>query len=420
MKHIIIKVWCFFIVFFLFSTIQAATTQDLNLNCKSNIAINADDGTVLYEKNSTSRVYPASTTKILTAIIAIETLDLQEEITITPEMVAQIPYNSSVMGVMENDIYTVEDLLYGLLLESGNDVAIVLADRISGNMDQFAMQMNEKLKQLGCVNTHFTNSHGYHDDNHYTTVQDMAILFQYCLKNPTFKTIISTREKQVSPTNQKGKVLTLENSNAMLDEESAVYCKEIVGGKTGFTYEAEGTFIGYAVKGDMTIIIGSFGGPQNISARFSDTKKIADYIFEHYEKVTLAKKGDFSFSYLDQTHLTQYTLAVADDIVCILPKEYILTYSIDIKKPENNTFLYQQNIGNITFHFLQDSLTYKAPLIVTNNLPISTAPHKNFIILLIFGAILLLIYQIKRIRRKKKRNKYDYHYRHRKKYECLK
>ncbi len=389
-----------FLVIFSFKNIYANT--NLNLVCKTHVAINADGNTVLFDDNANERVYPASTTKILTAIIVLEKLKLDDEITITPQMMAQVPYDSSVMSIFANETYTVKDLLYGLLLVSGNDVAIVFADTISGNMNDFSVLMNEKVKEIGCKNTNFVNAHGYHDDNHYTTAYDMALIFNYCIKNDTFKEIISTKEIRVSPTNNLSRILVLENSNQMFYEDSPVYCKEIQGGKTGFTYDALGTFIGYAIKDNMTIIIGSFGGmadENGNSSRFSDTLKISNYIFNTFEKKTFAKKGDFSFSYTDLTNKKVYTIGLAKDMEYVVPKKQIIEYTVDLNNTEK---ISTQNIGKILISFPYKNISYTENLEIINS-----ADYHEDISLIIYLAllivILLLIAKLKQILVSKKR-----------------
>lgn len=389
-----------FLVIFSFKNIYANT--NLNLVCKTHVAINADGNTVLFDDNANERVYPASTTKILTAIIVLEKLKLDDEITITPQMMAQVPYDSSVMSIFANETYTVKDLLYGLLLVSGNDVAIVFADTISGNMNDFSVLMNEKVKEIGCKNTNFVNAHGYHDDNHYTTAYDMALIFNYCIKNDTFKEIISTKEIRVSPTNNLSRILVLENSNQMFYEDSPVYCKEIQGGKTGFTYDALGTFIGYAIKDNMTIIIGSFGGmadENGNSSRFSDTLKISNYIFNTFEKKTFAKKGDFSFSYTDLTNKKVYTIGLAKDMEYVVPKKQIIEYTVDLNNTEK---ISTQNIGKILISFPYKNISYTENLEIIN----STDYHEDIsliIYLALLIVILLLIAKLKQILVSKKR-----------------
>ena len=390
-----IFLFCFlFLVMFSFKNIYANT--NLNLVCKTHVAINADDNTILFDDNANERVFPASTTKILTAIIVLEKLNLDDKITITPQMMAQVPYDSSVMSIFSNETYTVKDLLYGLLLVSGNDVAIVFADTISKNMDEFAILMNEKVKEIGCKNTNFVNAHGYHDDNHYTTAYDMALIFNYCLKNNTFKEIMSTREIKVSPINNPSRVLVLKNSNQMFYEDSYVYCKEIQGGKTGFTYDALGTFIGYATKDNMTIIIGSFGGMEDengLSSRFSDTLKISNYIFENFEKITFAKKGDFSFSYTDLTNKKVYTIGLLEDMEHVVPKEKIIEYFVDLESITPND---KQNIGKISISFPHKNISYIEDLEILS----STDYHEDIsliIYLIVLIILLLIIAKLKQI-----------------------
>lgn len=402
----IILFLCFlFTVMFSFKNIYASS--DLNLVCKTHVAINADDNTVLFDDNANERVFPASTTKILTAIIVLEKLNLDDEITITPQMMAQVPYDSSVMSIFANETYTVKDLLYGLLLVSGNDVAIVFADTISGNMDEFAILMNEKVKEIGCKNTNFVNAHGYHDDNHYTTAYDMALIFNYCLKNDTFKEIIGTKEIKVSPVNNQSRVLVLENSNLMFYEDSGVYCKEMQGGKTGFTYDALGTFIGYVKKDNMTIIIGSFGGmadENGNSSRFSDTLKISNYIFDNFEKITFAKKGDFAFSYTDLTNKKVYSIGLANDMERIVPKENIMEYNIELGDIVN---VNKQNNSKISILFPHYDLSYIGDLEVIS----SEDYHEDIslvIYLIILIIILLIIAKFKQIIMSKKKHRAKY------------
>lgn len=404
---------CIFCFIFIFYSNSIYANSDLNLNCKSNIAMNADDNTILFENNANERIYPASTTKILTAIITIERLNLNDEVTITPEMIAQIPYDSSVMGITANEAYTVKDLLYGLLLVSGNDVAIVLADTISGSMDEFAILMNEKLKEIGCNNTHFVNAHGYHDDNHYTTAYDMALIFNYCLKNNTFKEIINTKQITVTPTNNKQRLLVLDNSNYMIYEDSDLYCKEMKGGKTGFTYEALGTFIGYATKDDMTIIIGSFGGlldENKLSARFTDTAKITNYIFDNFEKTLVAKKGDFTFSLTDLNNNKIYSIGLSDDMYCIAPKNYILDYSVNLDNQYPPLLYTSPNIGKITINFPLNNLSYTKNLSVISINNYYESPTLAIYILITI-VILLIIAKLKQIVKNKK-GQISYKYKH--------
>lgn len=417
------KIILFFLAFFFFAisfnASYAISNQELNLNCVSNIAINLEDGLILYDHNSNEKIYPASTTKILTAIITLENLNLQDTITITPQMIADIPYESSVMGIAENETYTVEDLLYGLLLVSGNDVAIALADEISTNMENFADLMNQKLQEIGCENTHFTNAHGYHDDNHYTTAYDMAKILQYALQNEDFMRIFSTKEKTVSPMNYPERVFKLENSNQMIYDSSEVYTPYMIAGKTGFTYEANGTFIGYAKKDDMSIIVGSFGGgldENGNSARFSDTQKIINYIFDHYEKVLIGKQGDFPFSFDNLNLSERYLVGLANDSYIIAPKNYVLDYTVDIDSSVTNI---EENtdIGTITLNFPNNDLKYSLALKVLQVSKKATFHFFTFLfpILMLIFLFLFLSYTHK----KKQLRKKAYHkYKHQKLYQA--
>lgn len=397
----------FLVTFIISNNVYAKV--DLKLNCKSHIAMNAADEKVIFENNSNQKVYPASTTKILTAILAIENLNLDDNITITEEMVNQIPFDSSVMGIKTNEIYTVKDLLYGLMLVSGNDVAIVFADIISGNMENFSILMNEKLEEIGCKNTHFVNAHGYHDDNHYTTAYDMALLFNYCLKNDTFNEIITTKEITITPLNNKDRTMVLENSNAMLFEDSELYLKEMQGGKTGFTYEASGTFIGYVKKDDMTIIIGSFGGgtdENGKSARFSDTAKISNYIFNNFEKITISKDDMLKFPFTDLNISKIYNIGLVDDLEIIAPKNSTPNYTIDMYNSYDTLRYNTPVVGKVTITY--DGLSYTKDLKVIS----SKNYYDSYTSVLYLSIIIIILLIIEYLKEKVFSKNKNYKYRH--------
>lgn len=305
------------------------------LYCDHDIIVDAQSGAMLYGKNETEKLYPASTTKILTAILTLEHLDLDMPVTVTQKMVNDIPIGSSVMGVKAGEIFTVEQLLYGLLLPSGNDAAIVLAEAVSKDIDTFVALMNTKAKELGCSNTHFTNPHGFHDDNHYTTAADMAKIFQYCLKNDTFKEMISAKSFPLPSTNKTEETRTLYNTNRMTDKNyPTMYYPYIMGGKTGYTIEARGTFIGYAKKDDKTVIVGCFNGSQkllNSEARFLDAKALCEYVFDNFQDTKVLNQKTYSFKISDDKKHNTYTVGVNQDAYQLLKDKHpLIQYHITV------------------------------------------------------------------------------------------
>lgn len=351
---------------FFYSYIYADSFNKLELYCNSDIAMDFESGNVLYSHNGTNKIYPASTTKILTCILAIENLKLTDTTVVSNNVILNTPIGSSVMGVKAGELYTIEELLYGLMLPSGNDAALVIAEAVSGSTEKFVELMNEKVKSLGCKNTHFVNPHGFHDDNHYSTAYDMSIIFKYCLNDETFKKIIETNEIEVKAANSDN-TLKLVNSNRLQNKNYPnVYYKYIKGGKTGYTIEARGTFIGYSVKDDKTVIVGTFDGSQNMNgkqARYLDATKLFDYSFDNYSRQTLISSNEYTFKIYDNKNKKCYIVKPSKDVYGLVKEVNDIDYSINIdynKLDEINNIkdlnIYQEYgldniIGNITFKY---------------------------------------------------------------------
>lgn len=195
---------------------------------------------VTYSQHLFKKMYPASTTKILTAYIILKNCNLEDNVTVSKEAVANMA-GSSVCGIAEGDTLTVKDLLYGLMLVSGNDAANALAEHYSGSVEAFAQEMNREAKALGATGSHFVNANGLPDEKHYTTVYDMYLIFQAAVQLPDFITIISSPSYDVSYTNGAGETVskTWKNTNKYLnDEVKAPEGIKVVGGKTGTTNAA--------------------------------------------------------------------------------------------------------------------------------------------------------------------------------------
>ena len=201
---------------------------------------NLATGECTYGQNLFGRMYPASTTKILTCLVAIEQGNLSDMVTVSEHAADQTP-DSSVAGLAAGDVMTLKDLLYGLMLRSGNDAAIAIAEHIGGSEEGFAELMNAKAKSLGATQSHFITPHGLHQDDHYTTIYDMYLIFQAALQNETFLEVISSASYDVSYTGASGeaKTQTWVSTNRYLNgKEKAPAGFAVIGGKTGTTYEA--------------------------------------------------------------------------------------------------------------------------------------------------------------------------------------
>jgi len=213
---------------------------DVNLHSSNAILVNLDTNKILLDKSSDEIIYPASLTKIMTVLVAIENIpNLQEKI-LLPKSIFKGLYeeNASMAGFLPNEEVTAEDLLYGTMLPSGADASIGLADYIAGSERKFVKLMNEKAKQLGMKNTHFMNTTGLHHPDHYTSVKDISILLQYALTNNTFRDIYTAERYAIKSTNLHPEGMTVtsrmfKNLNAIENTRG-----EIIGGKTGYTEQA--------------------------------------------------------------------------------------------------------------------------------------------------------------------------------------
>ncbi|MEG1009262.1 MAG: D-alanyl-D-alanine carboxypeptidase family protein, partial [Clostridia bacterium] len=297
----------------------SAFTNKPNISAGSSVVIDANSDTILYNKNMNKKIYPASTTKILTAIIAIEKLNLDDTITVRKEELELVPEDSSIMYLQEGEVISVRDLLYGLMLKSGNDAANVLAYEVSGNLTDFVSLMNEKAKELHCTNTHFTNAHGFHDDNHYSTSIDMANILKYCIKNEIFKEITQTKKYKIEKTN-KLPARYLTNTNNLVKNNYEFK----IGGKTGFTNEAGNVLVSYAVKDDVEVVLTLYDGTKKMSDRlvkFDETLNLLNYTFDNFSKKTILKKETINLNYVDNVDNKIYNLKLNNDIISLISKE---------------------------------------------------------------------------------------------------
>lgn len=380
-KNIFLKfIFCIYSFFIIFSNTIYANEQienkelsSIDLYCNSGIAMDFDTGNILYNNNCTKKIYPASTTKILTCIIALENLELDDTTVISRQVIQNTPIDSSVMGIKVGELYTIEELLYGLMLPSGNDAALAIAEAVSGSTSKFVELMNQKAEEIGCKQTNFVNPHGYHDDNHYSTAYDMAMIFRYCLQNDSFKKIISTKEITIKAANSDNE-LKLLNSNRMLNEKyTKTFYEYMEGGKTGYTLEARGTFIGYGIKNDKIVIAAAFDGSQNINGmqgRFLDTKSLLDYSFDNYSKKMIIDSNNYTFNIYDDKKGKCYVIKLENDIYGLTNELPNIEYSLNIDQSKiynilekNNENYFNQIVGTIDFKY-----DFKDDIILTSNI----------------------------------------------------
>lgn len=275
------------------------------VTAKSVYLVNSDTGTVIYSKNADQKQYPASITKVMTAILAVEKFkdNLDTVITVQSSDVKQVPYGSSLMGtgLVANEQITVRQLLYGMLLPSGNDAAIVLARAASpdGTVAGFITEMNKKAKEIGCTGTHYTNPHGFQDPDHYSTAKDTYLIGKYAMTDKTvgdtLAAIVSTTQYSFK-TNKQNYVLP--NRNYMLTN-GTYYYKYVKGIKTGSTSDAGDCLLSYASNGGMTyycVVLGSTQTDNKCTGAFADTKALYTWVFGTFAVKEIVEKNSLQAS----------------------------------------------------------------------------------------------------------------------------
>ena len=261
--------------------------SDISISADGGILMDINSGAVLFEKNSHEPYYPASITKILTALIVIENCGLDETVTFSNTAVNTLEPNSSILGARAGDTLSVRECLYALLLQSANEVANALAEHCAGSMDAFAEMMNEKAAELGCTDSHFANPSGLNDPDHYVSAYDMALIAKAAFSNPTFVEVDSTTYYDVPA----GKLKQYPDGwryyahHRMLRRNDSLYYEGVIGGKTGYTSLAGNTLVTCAERDGMKLVAVVLNGHQT---HYSDTKALFDYGFKNFKSVPVA------------------------------------------------------------------------------------------------------------------------------------
>lgn len=270
----------------------ASPADEPSIVAESAILIDAKTGSILFEKNAQKKQYPASITKLMTALLVIENLSPNDMISFSKDAIYGIERGSSHIGMDVGEQITVDQALHGLLLMSANEVACGLAEKVSGSIESFADLMTNRAKELGAKNTHFVNPHGLHDENHYTTAYDMALITRGIYNNKYFLQIMKDVIYQIPPTNKTTEVRHLSQQHKLLNKhrDSRLYRPDVIGGKTGYTDVAKNTLVTIARKGDIDLIAVVLKGESN--SFYQDTTKLLDYGFNSYKSIVLNHKAD--------------------------------------------------------------------------------------------------------------------------------
>lgn len=368
------------------------TNSGPDINAESALLIDNKTNKVLYSKDMNRKMFPASTTKILTAILVLENHSLDEKVTASYNAVMTIPSGYSTASIQIDEVLTVEQLLELLLVHSANDAANVLAEYTGGSIDSFVAMMNTKINELGLSDTHFTNPYGLQDNNHYTTAHDLAIIMQYSLKNDDFRKIAGQASCAIPSTN-KSEPRKYSSTNELLIAGNSNYYPNLIAGKTGYTSEAGECLVSAAYNDNLELV----GVILNSNNRFKDTRSLYNYGYTNFSIKNIVNEKDI-ITNVEVKNATKDTknlnLLVSEDIPVLannsddLSKiEPQITLNSDIKAPIEDG----QVLGKVSYSV--NGITYSTDLIAANNVEKS-----NFVLYCLYGLgiliLILIIYKI--------------------------
>ncbi len=397
-------------LFLLLPTKIQAEELDINITSPYAYLYDLENNQVLYNKNGDEQIYPASMTKLMTAIIAVEHLDLDETITITSEMYSPFAgIDASVAGFSIGESPTVRDLLYGLLLPSGADSACVLAYAVAGNIDSFVLLMNDKVNELGLSHTHFTNTTGLHNPNQYSTCADIAKICATAVQYDAIKEILETKNYTTGPLlyHPEGLALTDHISDSLRYGITG-----FVGGKTGYTPDAGRCLASYAVINGMQCILVTANATE-VSIPQTDAYDIYSYLSENYSRTTLIDETETIQSITVKGGKDVKEVSVHPSSSCSIDIPYTSEVQVSVDLPDELQAPINANtyIGTITATvdnteicsseiYIEEEIKESIPSIIYHFIQ-----HNIVIIVILFILLLLLHIRNQNLRKKKKRRK---------------
>lgn len=394
---------------FLNSTVSAAVKPP-NVSADGAVLMDASTGEVIYSKNMTSPYPPASTTKIMTALLTLENCDLEDIITIG----AKPPFaDGSKIYISEGEQFKVKDLLYALLLASANDAAEALAEHISGSKEEFAKLMNKRASELGATSTNFVNPNGLYNDNHRTSAKDLALIMKELVKHPEYTEISTTSSYKIAPTNKMDKERPLWNGNRLIQKSSEYYYKDCQGGKTGYTIQSEHSYVATAERNGQKLILALIHDKNK--TYFKDAANLFDYGFNNFELTKLYSEGEVVTSYKKDD--LSIPLLAQEDFYYVKEKDSSSVPAINLDNKNTSIFDKSFKKGDILSEgtvVLNDKSLGSLKLLAGQDyepkkfLNTSTSPEKLSIIKYIASftflllILLLIIEKIKQNKRKKR------------------
>lgn len=399
---------CLLILFFFygFSFTYATDSKDLSIDAQSALLMDLSTGKILYEKNINEKMYPASTTKVMTAILVLEKCNLNDTVVISKNAVSSVSFGYVTANLKVDEELTVEQLLHVLMVGSSNDAAIALAEHVSGSVENFTILMNEKAKEIGCQSTNFVNPNGIHDNNHYSTAYDLALISKYAMQNPTFQEIVFTSFYKLTDTNKYNRSdRWFSTTNDLINKNSEYYYKYATGIKTGFTTPAGNCLIASASKDNLNLLSVVLNSSKS-SQRFLDCITLFDYGFNTYVYKKIVQSGDIVQTVV-VNNATKDTknldAAVSEDVWILLKKEEDIL-SVSPQLTINSNLKAPIHKGDVigTIKYSANGISYESLLLANSNV------ERSFLVIYIFIFVIILFigyFSIINIRKKKKRKR---------------
>lgn len=361
---------------------ETTANDTLSLAAETAVLIDAASGEILYDKDADKKMYPASITKLMTILLALENGKLTDEITFSHDAVYNIEPGSAHIAILEGETLTLEQVLRAIILRSANEASNGVAEYVDGSVEAFAKHMTERAKELGCTNTNFVNANGLFDENHYTTAHDMALIARELLKHEEYRSMMSETDYEIPPTNLQTETRYLHGQHQMLNPNSIYYYKDAIGGKTGYTVEAGNTLVTYAERDGLTLI--AVVMKCNGAEHYTDTAALFDYGFANYASVKIAAVSDYTSTVpVTETYnkkavdLGKVTIAPSEDVYYTLPKgtdASAVTVKADIPEGVEGTVKKGQTLGTLQLSY--NGKTQTVDLIAQNAVDALTDTQK--------------------------------------------
>lgn len=375
-----------------------------NITAPNLILAETNTGRILYERAADEKIYPASLTKLMTAILVVENCELDEIVTVSENAILSVPTGYVNANLQVGEELTVEDLLYAMLIPSANDAANALAEHVGGNIESFSTMMNSRAKELGCTGSNFTNPSGLHQEEHYTTTRDLMLISQKAISYELIEKVVGRTSYTLPSTNKyTGEKRIFTTTNYMIRESlKKYYCDYCIGGKTGYTGEAKNCVVEFIKKDGIELLAIVMGENAKVKGqKFLDTKEMFEYVFKNYDNIDVAQK-DKTYETIKINNGTKETrnleVLYKENINIIKDKDSTKDIQKDIEYTNVKAPIQKGDVvGKITYTY--DEIKYETELIAKSNVEESRT-LANLLKILIVVLIIYIIYNLKKSNKK--------------------